>query len=126
MKMIIGGAYQGKLMYARQLYEMEEWEDGAVCDLDAVYVCSAMNHFHLYVRRLLDAGMDVSSLAADMIEKNPEMLLISTEIGYGVVSIDKADREFRETLGRICTELAGFSTEVHRVVCGIGMVIKGD
>ena len=49
---------------------------------------------------------------------------MTNELGYGVVPVDAFDRLWREKTGRICTELAGKAEEVHRVVCGIGMVIK--
>ncbi len=33
MKMVIGGAYQGKTDYAKQAYPNLVWSDGASCDL---------------------------------------------------------------------------------------------
>ena len=33
MKMVIGGAYQGKTDYAKQVYPNLVWSDGASCDL---------------------------------------------------------------------------------------------
>ena len=56
--------------------------------------------------------------------ENPRLLLISNELGYGVVPMDAFDRTYRETTGRICTYLAKESQTVIRVVCGMGMVIK--
>ena len=52
------------------------------------------------------------------------MVIVSDEVGYGVVPIDAFDRKYREAVGRVCTELAGYSQRVTRVACGIGMVIK--
>ena len=57
-------------------------------------------------------------------EENPRLCIVTNELGYGVVPVDAFDRLWREKTGRICTELAGKAEEVHRVVCGIGMVIK--
>lgn len=72
----------------------------------------------------MKAGNDISSLAEDLIRVNPDLILVSDEVGYGVVPIDAFDRAYREVVGRICTKLAAYSHRVTRVACGIGTVIK--
>ena len=67
---------------------------------------------------------DIALIEEKLIEKNPEVILISDEVGYGVVPVDAFDREYREAVGRTCTRLASFSSRVTRVVCGVGTVIK--
>ena len=57
-------------------------------------------------------------------QKNPDLILVTNELGYGVVPVDRFDREYREKTGRVCCEIAKQATEVHRVICGIGTVIK--
>ena len=37
-----------------------------------------------------------------------------------------SDRKWREKTGRICTELAAKADSVTRVVCGIGILLKGE
>ena len=83
-------------------------------------------NFHAFIRREMQKGKNVSELAEQLISCNPDVILVSDEVGYGVVPIDAFDRAYRETVGRICTKLAAYSSEVTRVVCGIGMVIKHD
>nr|WP_207744841.1 bifunctional adenosylcobinamide kinase/adenosylcobinamide-phosphate guanylyltransferase [Clostridium butyricum] len=61
-----------------------------------------------------------------MIKENRKAVIISNEIGYGIVPIDKFERRYRELTGRICCEVAKESKEVHRVICGIGTIIKGE
>ncbi len=61
-----------------------------------------------------------------MIKENRKAVIISNEIGYGIVPIDKFERRYRELTGRICCEIAKESKEVHRVICGIGTIIKGE
>ena len=80
--------------------------------------------FHEYIRKEMKAGNDISSLAEDLIRVNPDLILVSDEVGYGVVPIDAFDRAYREAVGRICTKLAAYSHRVTRVACGIGTVIK--
>ena len=69
-------------------------------------------------------GEDVSMLAEQLIRKNPNVVIVTDEIGYGIVPADPFEREYRETNGRICTELAEYAECVFRVVCGIGKAIK--
>ena len=125
MNMVIGGAYQGKLNYAKETFQIPDgWVDGASCTLEELAQCRGVYDFHLLIRRLLEEGQEADRLVLEAEEKNPEICIVTNELGYGVVPVDAFDRLWREKTGRICTELAGKAEEVHRVVCGIGMVIK--
>ena len=57
-------------------------------------------------------------------KENPDCIIISTEIGCGVVPVGKEDRERIERVGRMQIKLAERSKEVWRVVCGQGIRIK--
>lgn len=124
MKMIIGGAHQGQLEWARNEYFDISWVDGKECAYEDVFACSGIYDFQEYIKRLMKDEIDTSHLAKEIIKKNPEVLIVTDEIGYGLVPIDKFLREYREQTGRICTELAAFSDRVVRVVLGIGTDIK--
>lgn len=80
--------------------------------------------FHQYIRKCLKSGEDLSGLAEKLAEKNPGVILVSEEVGYGIVPADAFERQYREAVGRVCTELAGKSSRVTRVVCGIGCAEK--
>ena len=122
--MIIGGAYQGKLAYAKKTFPDVYWTDGEQCEKEEVFQCEGIFGFHKYIERMLTAGEDISGLAQQLKEKNPNLFLVTDEIGYGIVPMDPFLREVRETTGRICTELAADAEKVVRVVCGIPTVIK--
>ena len=66
----------------------------------------------------------MNDLAEKLIHGNPAVILVTDEIGYGIVPVDRMEREYREQTGRVCTELAAYSEKVYRVMCGIGQVIK--
>ena len=80
--------------------------------------------FQEYIKKELKADKDLTRLAEELWEKNPDIILVSQEVGYGVVPMDAFDRKYREAVGRVCTDLASKSKKVIRVVCGIGTVIK--
>ena len=138
MRLVIGGACQGKLAYAKDSYGISDgWVDGRSCSREDLNVCRGIHHFHEYIRRMISGdGSDlwtgelteVESKAEDfvreLLQKNPDIVIVSNELGYGLVPIEKQDRLWRETVGRICICLAREADEVVRVVCGMGMKIK--
>lgn len=128
MILITGGAYHGKRNYAKQIYPDIEFVDGTTCPEETIFACQGMDHFHSYIENRMREGKKLPELLK-MVEKlkreNPEIVLITDEIGYGIVPADAFYREYRETHGRVCTQIAAEAKEVHRVICGIGTVIKG-
>lgn len=156
MKLVTGGAFQGKLAYAEERYGVRDgWVDGRSCALSEIKTCRGIYAFHEYVRRWLEQeraafedepnkrkadgeafpqgdseGWELSvdaraeAFARMLFQENPEMVVVTDELGCGIVPMDPADREYRETVGRICTCLAARSEEVVRVICGVGMVLK--
>lgn len=146
MKMIIGGAYQGKLCWVkthivencREICENGKkerisWIDGETCEAEEIYNCVGIYHFHRYIARFLNSVtkdsvsvLEKSSedFAKELYTKNPDLIIVTDEIGYGIVPLDPKERVYREQVGRICTALAKESEEVYRVICGIGTRIK--
>lgn len=124
MKMFIGGAHQGKRMYAESLYPNVQWVDGNYCDEEEIFTCQGIYAFHAYIKRGIENDWNLESLMDRLQEKNPDIFIITDEIGYGIVPIERQQREYREMTGRICTKAAGLSSEVYRIICGIGTRIK--
>ena len=140
MKLVICGAYQGKLAYAQKQYQKQDgWIDGRDCGFEAIESCSGIHHFHDYVKRMqvstdspyqfrIDHLVNMEQQAEKFVKmlsvQNPDIVIVSNELGYGVVPMDKKDRLWREAVGRICTCIAAEADEVVRVVCGVGVRIK--
>ena len=121
---IIGGAFQGKTQYAMKVYPELGLTDGINCSLDEIRNCVAINKFHSFTRRWLLEGKTKEALLTILENNRSLQLLISDEIGYGLVPIDDFEREYREFHGRVMTELAEQADCVERVVCGIPQRIK--
>lgn len=133
MELYIGGRAQGKLAYVVQKYPGISVYDetglvalikSGACDVPAAVIG---NHFHLVVRTLLTQGMEqeqIWELVNRLLEKCPEAVIISDEIGSGIVPMEKEERIWREVTGRILTRIAARAVKVERIVCGIPMVIK--
>lgn len=128
MKMIIGGAFQGKLRYARRMYPEITWADGSVCPYDEIRTCEGIFHLEAYIRRVMqeEEAQSYLEILYELAGTNPGIVVISDEIGYGLVPADPFERRYRETAGRICTRLAADSIQVDRVVCGIAVTLKKE
>lgn len=126
MEMIIGGAFQGKGDFAKNIHPEIAWQQGGSLDESGLLAAEGVLDFQEYIRAELKNGHDVSGLAEKLIRENPGVILVSQEVGYGVVPMDAFERAYRETVGRVCTKLAAYSKKVTRVVCGIGTVIKDE
>lgn len=109
MILLIGGAYQGKTAYAKE-HRKEGYE--------------VINHYHKKVREQLEAGLDPLKEAEKLIEKKHSSIIISDEVGYGLVPMDAFEREYREMVGRVNCCFAKHAEQVIRIVCGIGTRIK--
>lgn len=109
MIFIIGGANQGKTAFAENNFG-EKYQ--------------LINQYHLRVKEQLQEGKDPLAEAEKLLNKTENCVIISDEIGYGLVPIDKFERLYRETSGRVNCYLAGQAEQVIRVVCGIGNRIK--
>ena len=126
MILVTGGCFQGKTEYALEKFQIsrDEAADGRTCPLHMIYTTKLLYHFHEYIRRLIKEEQELS--VEELLQKNPEICIVTNELGYGVVPIEPFDRKWREKTGRICTELAAKADSVTRVVCGIGILLKGE
>ncbi len=125
MELIIGGAYSGKLTYAKREYGIDESE---VLDLALLWpdgAARAIRHLEAYTKRCAESGMSAEEvLRALEPHSTAPMLIISREIGSGIVPMDKTERYWRELHGQVLAALAKKADRVTRLFCGIGEVLK--
>ncbi len=126
MELYIGGTGQGKLHYVQTKKNLDcgAVADGAVCDEQQLLQASVINHFHLYLRRLLQEHEDVEVCLRSLLNKNPSIVIIMDEVGCGIVPLDAFERQYREVVGRAGCRLAQEASHVERIVCGLGQVLK--
>lgn len=141
MIVVIGGAYQGKLEFARRLWK-EAWKqdgggdyedlppcaDGRRDRLERAWEAPVIDGFHHYIRRIIETEElpeeQVTKLIREILQRNPRVIVVMDEIGYGIVPVDPKDRMYREVAGMAGQLLAREAEQVYRVVCGIGTKIK--
>lgn len=129
MKLIIGGAWQGKLSYALQLAKIEtddniQVAEGGSDPCQAAFKSKIIHNFHEYIKRLLREEKDPEEFIGNILENNPDVIVTINELGCGIVPEDPFDRRWRESSGRASVKLANHSGEVYRMVCGIPARIK--
>ena len=127
MELIVGGKGQGKLdlVLARTGISREQVCDGSNCPLDRIPDQPVVNRLHLLVRRLLEDGQDPLVYIHRLIDERPDLIVVSDEIGCGVVPVSGFEREWREAAGRACCLVACHACRVERIIAGIPIMIKG-
>jgi len=109
MKLIIGGAYQGKREYAKKTYG-----ENARLVVD----------FHLFTLDLIKKGVEPVSHIHEHLAEYKDAIIICDDIFCGIVPTSPLERKWRESLGRTLALIAGESDEVVRVFAGLGMKLK--
>ncbi|MBR1592078.1 MAG: bifunctional adenosylcobinamide kinase/adenosylcobinamide-phosphate guanylyltransferase [Ruminococcus sp.] len=124
INMIIGGAYQGKRAFAREYFGINNMLDGRICDYDEIFGAECVFNFHMLIKRLVDENIDCVEFTQKIIDENSDIVIITDEIGCGIIPLEKSERIWRENAGKCGCMIAASSEKVIRVFCGILTVIK--
>lgn len=73
---------------------------------------------------LRDAEKEVDELIDCMNKVNADFIVISNEVGLGIVPENKLSREYRDTLGLVNQRLTECADEVFFMIAGIPVKIK--
>ncbi len=83
----------------------------------------------MWLTNHLLAGNDLITAQEDLIAAisrcNTDLLVVSNEVGMGIVPDNALSRQFREAQGRLNIALAAQSDNVIQVVAGLPLVLKG-
>ena len=125
MEVYIGGRAQGKLEYVRAKYpEKERIVSGGNAGIEACLEADVIDHFHLFIRRFGDDREAARQAVEQILEKNPGVIIVCDEIGCGIVPMERAEREYRELVGRIICGVVSRAERVERLVCGLAQQLK--
>lgn len=119
MDLIIGGAYQGKLDYAKFAFGIKE-EDISVCTpkKEPDFTRRCLVHYEEYVRYCMENEKEICPSFRE------DAVIVAEDIFCGVVSTDEKIRAWREQTGRVLTALAFQADTVTRVFCGLPLQMK--
>ena len=126
MVLIFGGAYQGKLEYALENFNLSE-NDVFYCKEEASLDLSSKVIYGLesFVMGCVKEGLEAREILSEYGSALEDKIIIVTDISQGVVPIDPVHRSWREMVGRTMVYLGEKAEKVIRVFCGLGQEIKG-
>ena len=79
---------------------------------------------HLFAET--DLGSKQAELLAGLQDCVAQIVIVSNEVGHGIVPENALSRRFREAQGRLNIALAAQAERVVQVIAGIPCVLKGD
>lgn len=124
MILIFGGAYNGKLEFAKKKYKLQDDEIFFCKDefikFDRKVICG----LHIFIRECVLKGIDSLEILKNNIEHLEDKIIICDEIGSGIVPMEKLDRKWREENGRTLQFLSKKALSVSRIFFGLEENLK--
>ena len=124
MVLIIGGAYQGKLDFAKTAFTLSQ---------DDIFTCSSseidfskrcINKIEEFSLACIQNGTDPSEYFKAHKEDWKDSILICEDIFCGVVPMGTEMRAWRQVTGRLCQYLSREASKVSRIFCGLAQKLK--
>lgn len=126
MRVIIGGAHNGKREYVRRMLEgvPHHWIDCSVGDLaipsDGKVVIDRIEHW------LAQMGLDEPEAVEFVLKlvEDKDVIFILTDIGRGIVPMHAEQRRLRDACGRLNQRLIAQADDVTRIWYGLAQTLK--
>lgn len=122
MKLIIGGAYQGKTDWAKAQYGLTDGDFYTCAGASLATDCPAIRHLERYTLACVQAGVDPCREAE--LSALADKILICNEIASGLVPMDPTERKWRDVTGHFLALLSKNAESVTRIFCGLPLTLK--
>ncbi len=126
MILIYAGAYQGKLDFARKSLGIKD-EDICYCNSDMESIDfgkKVIYGLEKFIYGYEKRGQSADEYIRAQLPLMNDKIIICEDISRGLVPMDKLERAWRETNGRVVNAVAAEADEVYTVFCGIESRIK--
>ena len=126
MVLVIGGAYQGKLDYVKEKFDIKDSDiyfcndENTQIDFDKKVICG----IHKFVLAMIKNNKQPILYIQQNIDKFKDKIIICDDISCGVVPIDYEKRMLREQIGHCLSIFSKNSDKVVRLFCGIPTKLK--
>ncbi|MFO8006788.1 MAG: bifunctional adenosylcobinamide kinase/adenosylcobinamide-phosphate guanylyltransferase [Candidatus Brocadiia bacterium] len=104
---------------------------GAIRSLPADVGVAVVDCLTMWLANLMCRGAadlidfpELEALLGAVTDAPCDLILVTNEVGMGIVPADKQTRQYRDVLGRLNQEVAAAADEVVLMVCGIPMRLK--
>lgn len=124
MVLIIGGAYQGKLDYARQNFALLEEEIHFCQDQTVNFEKRCIYALEEFTYACIRENMNPIRYFQENRDFWQDAILICQDIFCGVVPMDVINRRWRQETGRLSQYLSKEADSVIRVFCGLEQRLK--
>lgn len=126
MILIYAGAYQGKLDFAKKSFGIKD-EDICYCNSDMESIDfgkKVIYGLEKFIYGYEKRGQSADEYIRAQLPLMNDKIIICEDISRGLVPMDKLERAWRETNGRVVNAVAAEADEVYTVFCGIESRIK--
>jgi len=91
--------------------------------------CVLVDCLSLWLSNLLLSGRDIAAEHGALIHflerQDEDVILVSSEVGLGIVPDNALARQFRDHAGMLNQKIAGCATRVYFIAAGLPLILKG-
>lgn len=124
MVLIVGGAYQGKLDYARSAFGITQTQVYTCTNAEIDFSKRCIDHIEEFSFACVQRGIDPVAFFKAHHEDWKDSILICQDISCGVVPLGADMRAWRQANGRLCQYLSEQAGQVSRLFCGLEQRLK--
>lgn len=124
MKLIIGGAWQGKRAFAQSAFGLKDSDIFTCVDSSIDFSAPCVEKLEEFTLACVRAGVEPLDVFRAHEAEWADTILICQDIFCGVVPMDADLREWRNATGRLCQYLTARADRVSRIFCGLEQRLK--
>lgn len=124
MVLVIGGAFQGKLDFAKETYGLTEGDVFLCRDGEIDFSRRCIYRLEEFTLACVQAGKDPVAYFEENARRWRDSILLCQDLSCGVVPMSAQLRLWRNETGRLCQYLAARAERVSRIFCGLEQRLK--
>lgn len=124
MKLIIGGAFQGKRDFAMETFAVAPGEIFTCEGVELDFSKKCLDKLEEFTYACVQQGIDPVAVFRDKKAQWQDSVLICQDMSCGVVPLGADMRQWRQVTGLLCQYLSREAESVHRIFCGLEQRLK--
>ena len=124
MRLIFGGAYQGKLDFALETFRLNPEQVFTCNGTEIDFSKPCIDKLEEFTYACVGEKIDPVAYFRDNADKWRDAVLICQDMSCGVVPLGAEMREWRQNTGLLCQYLSREAESVHRIFCGLEQRLK--
>lgn len=124
MVLIFGGAYNGKLEFVKEKYDLNNEEIFFCTNENLNFEKKVLCGLHIFTKACVLNNINSLKILENNMDILKDKIIVCDEINSGIVPMEKLDRAWREETGRVLQFLSKNSSSVYRMFFGIQEQLK--